>query len=194
MAAAGCGGCWTGEVRNALQKLPVVDASSAGDAARDLMSMQPINWAGVCDRVVDSYNAIWRPFDGVESPRAEAVQHRKLLTYAKYFRKEDKAAPRIADYFMDSSLAHCDIVRTARFKLGSHFLGVEKGRFNQVPWPQRRCTRCCDEHLSSLSCPVDDEAHLVFDCEAFENLRVDEVLDALQGSNGSIQDFFANNS
>ena len=52
LAAAGCGGCWTGEVRNALQKLPVVDASSAGDAARGLMSMQPINWAGVCDSVV----------------------------------------------------------------------------------------------------------------------------------------------
>ena len=32
---------------------------------------------------------------------------------------------------------------------------------------------------------MDDEAHLVLDCEAFENLRVDEVLDALQGSNGS---------
>ncbi len=77
-------------------------------------------------------------------------------------------------------LSHCDIVRTARFKLGSHFLGVEKGRFNKVPWPQRRCTRCCDEHLRSLSCPVDDEVHLVFDCEAFENLRVDKVLDALQ--------------
>jgi hypothetical protein len=194
LAAAGCGGCWTGEVRNALQKLPVVDASSAGDAARGLMSMQPINWAGVCDSVVDSYNAVWRPFDGVESPRAEAVEHRKLLTYAKYFRKEDQAVPEIADYFVDSSLSHCDVVRTARFKLGSHFLGVEKGRFNKVPWPQRRCTRCCDEHLRSLSCPVDDEVHLVFDCEAFENLRVDEVLDALQGSNGSIQDFFANNS
>ncbi len=35
--------------------------------------------------------------------------------------------------------------------------------------------------------------HLVFDYEAFENLRVDEVLDTLQGCNGSIQDFLANN-
>ncbi len=41
------------------------------------------------------------------------------------------------------------------------------------------------EHLSSLSCSVDDEVHLVLECEAFENLRVDEVLDALQGSNNS---------
>ena len=73
LVAAGCGGCWTGEVRNALQKLPVVDASSAGDATRDLMSMQQINWAGVCDSVVASYNSIWKPFEGVESPRAEAV-------------------------------------------------------------------------------------------------------------------------
>ena len=101
--------------------------------------------------------------------------------------------PGIADYFEDNKLSHCDVVRTARFKLGSHFLGAEKGRFNKVPWPQRRCTRCCDEHLSSLKCPVDDEVHLVFDCEAFENLRVDEVLDALQGSNGSIHDFSSQN-
>ncbi len=62
--------------------------------------------------------------------------------------------PEIADYFVDSRLSHCDIVRTARFKLRSHFLGVEKG-LNKVPWPQRRCTRCYDEHFSSLSCPVD---------------------------------------
>ena len=83
LAAAGCGGCWTGE-------LPVVDASSAGEATRDLMSMQAINWAGVYDSVVATYNSIWQPFDGVESPRAEAVEHRKLLTYAKYFRKSDQ--------------------------------------------------------------------------------------------------------
>ena len=109
-------------------------------------------------------------------------------------RKADQVLPQISDYFVDDKLSHGDVVRTARFKLGSHFLGVEKGRFNKVPWPQRLCTRCCDEHLSSLNCPVDDEAHLVFDCEAFEHLRVDEVLDVLQGSNGSIRDFFANNS
>ncbi len=110
----------------------------------------------------------------MDSPRAEAVDHRKLLTYAKYFRKEDQAVPEIADYFVDSRLSHCDItVRTARFKHGSHFLGVEKGRFNKGLWPQRPCTRCCDEHykcsVRSLSCPVDDEVHLVFECEAFEN-------------------------
>ena len=130
LAAAGCGGCWTGE-------LPVVDASSAGEATRDLMSMQAINWAGVCDSVVATYNSIWQPFDGVESPRAEAVEHRKLLTYAKYFRKSDQVLPQISDYFVDDKLSHRDIVRTARFKLGSHFLGVETGRFSKVPWSQR---------------------------------------------------------
>ncbi len=30
--------------------------------------------------------------------------------------------------------------------------------------------------------------HLVFDCEAFENFRMDEVLDALKGSNRVLQE------
>ncbi len=38
--------------------------------------------------------------------------------------------------------------------------------------------------FSSSSCPVDDEVHMVFDCEAFENPNVDKVLYALQGYNG----------
>ena len=127
-------------------------------------------------------------------PRAEAVEHRKLLTYAKYFRKVDQVLPQISEYFGNDKLSHCDVVRTARFKLGSHFLGVEKGRFNKIPWLHRCCTRCCEEHLSTLVCPVDDEMHLVFDCEAFEHLRVDEVFEALQGADGSIRDFFASNN
>ncbi len=40
------GGCWTGEVRNDLQKLQVMDASSAGEPARDLMSKQQIKFIG----------------------------------------------------------------------------------------------------------------------------------------------------
>ncbi len=54
LAAARCGGCWTGKVGMPWKMLLVVDASSAGDAARDLLSMQPIIWAGVCDSAVDT--------------------------------------------------------------------------------------------------------------------------------------------
>ncbi len=86
LAAAGCGGCWTGEVRNALQKLPVVNASSAGVAARKGSHVDATNKLGRGRCVIGWWTAIMPfgndllTFDGVESPRAEAVDHRKFVS------------------------------------------------------------------------------------------------------------------
>ncbi len=51
----------------------------------------------------------------MESPRAEAVEHRKLLIYANYFRKGDQAVPEMAEHFVDRRLSHCDIVLVLGF-------------------------------------------------------------------------------
>ena len=63
--------------------------------------------------------------------------------------------------------------------MGSHNLGVERGRFTRTPRSQRQCTRCSDDYLSSLSCSVDDEHHMLFDCEAFNHLRLGNVQDII---------------
>ena len=52
-----------------------------------------------------------------------------------------------------------------RFRLGTHDLGIELGRWLDIkPRHLRICSRC-DQHQ------LDDERHLVFECTAFEHLR-----------------------
>ena len=48
---------------------------------------------------------------------------------------------------------------------------METGKFGPTPlmWGERTCST--PEHLLSLDCGVDDEHHLIFDCEAFSDIR-----------------------
>ena len=46
------------------------------------------------------------------------------------------------------------------------------GRFRL--WQQLFCRRCSPAHLNTLSCKVDDEYHMLFDCEIFEDLRTSD--------------------
>jgi hypothetical protein len=55
--------------------------------------------------------------------------------------------------------------RLAQFRMGSHMLGVETGRWQRLPRAERLCQRC--------SCGVvDDEAHMVWGCPALVDQRV----------------------
>lgn len=53
-------------------------------------------------------------------------------------------------------------------------MGVEKGRYAGVPWTER-CERC-DEHNAILDCQIDDELHVLHDCETFNNARTELLL------------------
>ena len=77
----------------------------------------------------------------------------------------------------------------ARFRLGSHQLGVARGRFTnpRVPWGERTCERCSAAHLAGLTCKVDDEFHMIFDCQAFDDLRGQHATLFQIGSN--VRDF-----
>ena len=55
--------------------------------------------------------------------------------------------------------------RLAQFRMGSHILGVETGRWQRLPRAERLCPRC--------SCSVvDDEAHMIWGCPALIDQRV----------------------
>ena len=55
--------------------------------------------------------------------------------------------------------------RLAQFRMGSHMLGVETGRWQRLPRAERLCQRC--------SCNVvDDEAHMIWGCPALIDQRV----------------------
>lgn len=84
-------------------------------------------------------------------------------------------------------LTYEEVVSVARFRLGSHYLMVEKGRHltPQIPWVARKCTRCTQGR-------VDDELHMLFECERFqEQRRVLTPLDILPGdlTSSSVADF-----
>jgi DNA polymerase III epsilon subunit-like protein len=66
-------------------------------------------------------------------------------------------------------------------KLSSHKLRIETGRHKR-PWETREdriCTRC--QILSEERAPIDDEHHLLFDCQATAGVRQRHV--GLQATN-----------
>ena len=83
--------------------------------------------------------------------------------------------------------------RIAQFRMGSHMLGVETGRWQRLPRAERLCQRC--------SCGVvDDEAHMVWGCSAlidqrvqhselFEDSNIATVSDFLQQDAGQLAAF-----
>ena len=44
-----------------------------------------------------------------------------------------------------------------QFRVGSHWLRVQMGRFERLPYESRHCMQC-ESH------EVDDEMHMIFDC------------------------------
>ena len=83
--------------------------------------------------------------------------------------------------------------RLAQFRMGSHMLGVEIGRWQRLPRAERICQRCsCDA--------VDDEAHMVWGCaalidqrvqhsELFQDSNITTVADFLQQDAGQLAAF-----
>ena len=110
---------------------------------------------------------------------------RKVCTYAKDFRvdpRDDPAVepphifPPLANFYR-RGLMHDEVCHVSRFRLGSHNLEVERGRYHHIPWQDRICTRCSADFLLSEAflsrnrLAVDDELHAIFDCQAFDHLR-----------------------
>ena len=92
----------------------------------------------------------------------EAEQNVRLTTYHRWFGK-DSWGRRPSYLYFKTSAQRCSTFM--RFKLGSHDLGIELGRWkHRVPRFERVCRRC-DMH------ELDDERHMIFDCPVFEHLR-----------------------
>ena len=52
----------------------------------------------------------------------------------------------------------------ARFRLSSHHLHVETGRFMDMPYELRACEVCADT-------PIEDEPHVIFSCCRLNDIR-----------------------
>jgi hypothetical protein len=94
--------------------------------------------------------------------RITCVNNRKSLAYNHWFKEFSK--PQILVYSKNKNLSFEDVKYIARFRLGSHYLEVEQGRFSNISWHNRICKRCSSN-------TVDDACHLLLDCDFFKNVR-----------------------
>ena len=194
LAEIGCNDCWTSEVRSAIRTLPRTVHRHVEEAEGNLMAGVLIDWEGIDDCLAESYTSLWKLFDGVQCYRTVDAPMRKSLTYAKCFKSEVKEGSGTkcvfskCQKFYNGGFTPNDVSRIARFRLGSHNLQVERGRFAGVPWNDRCCSRCDSDFLDSLPCPVDDEHHMLFDCQAFNHLR-DEAISLMMVNSDLLDDF-----
>ena len=98
-------------------------------------------------------------------------------TYAELCRP-NPAKPRAPAYMFLSETTRHQVRQVARFRLGSHFLRVETGRWDGLDRELRRCMRCGEEWcagrehwagtLGAEGWPIDDETHVLFDWTVIE--------------------------
>ena len=142
--------CWMGDIAKFLQNIGCAFEPGDLPAIDEHMVM-----ASLCQ----AYDVVW---DGLCRQPRQAVSRVKLATYSAWF---DSGAwlkrPKYL-YFDFPAAATCLYIR---FRLGSHNLQVELGRFQHCrPRADRICERCAQGVL-------DDERHLIFECPAFEHFR-----------------------
>ncbi len=89
--------------------------------------------------------------------------------------------------YLKEVTSRAQLRRLAQLRTGSHQLRVETGRWERprVAREQRTCQRC-------LSGEVDDEHHMVFDCPALEEVRVQHA--GLFAGSADLRSFLAQES
>ena len=200
LAKENCIYCWTAEVRAATAALTVPPSEDSPTTPSPPLpppfaTVAKVDAGELLGQIWHTYEDAWgvRAQDGFV--REEEVAHRPRMTYASCFRlpagPPDEALPLPA--YLSSHDKH-DVRRMAGFRLGSHQLGVARGRFRDppVPWKERICTRCSGDHLAGLACKVDDEHHMIFDCEAFNDLRIE--YHSLFENTTTVRDFFSDDN
>lgn len=117
---------------------------------------------GFMTRLAQQQHDVW---GGLHvSPRAAPSSGAKLCTYHNWFGRPGKFS---AIPYYDLPLSITRLRALMQFRMGSHGLPIEQGRFvrPQLPRHLRRCTLC-----STLS--VGDERHYLFECPELHMARV----------------------
>ncbi len=94
--------------------------------------------------------------------RNTCVDDRKSLTNNHWFK--DSPKPQIPLYSKNKNLSFEDIKSIGRFRLRSHYLEVQQGRFSNISWQNRICKQCSSD-------TVDDACHLLLECDFFKDDR-----------------------
>jgi hypothetical protein len=109
--------------------------------------------------VVNSMHGPWLLQPCAVRSAPEGLKGFKLLTYCKWFRCEDTPKQQRYTFCLD----RYDQIRIiSQFRTGSHWLGIQQGRYRKQTRAQRTCGHCSGE--------VEDEMH-IFYCPQYSALR-----------------------
>jgi len=174
-----CSTCWSAELADALKSIGDAAGQPAqGDSwAEKVRQGNPLGCnPAVLGATLSAYGVLaWRECEGrhglVRSPQLPPGARRKILTYHTHFKPA--LSDQVPAYLRLDQELHKQIRQLARFRLSCHKLQVELARHRRplASWADRTCTRCSAAHLATLACAVDDEHHMIFDCERFAALR-----------------------
>ena len=155
-------GCWVRQVR---------DASSEHGWSEVVNSLNSLAKVDVTP-VMHKWKAWFATRLGAATgdPALAQCVKRRLCTYNRYFKKQALGSWwQLPEHLTSGLKLHRDVVRSmTRFRVSSHSLGVETGRYNGTAFEQRICQRC---EAQGRGEHVDTETHLVFDCVTSEALR-----------------------
>lgn len=132
---------------------------------------QPIDLGTVCNRMSEKWeHAVWGVVNdlgedwalapcAVRAAPTSFSAGFKLYTYKSWFCMDDWSRKQHWSYYLQK---HEQIKAMAQFRLGSHWLEIQRGRFARRARDARCCGRCGMR---------EDEAHLL-ECPAYEDLRL----------------------
>ena len=97
------------------------------------------------------------------APRVAPSVGAKSCTYHRWFGRPPKI---MFEPYYELPLSMSKLRLLMQFRMGSHSLPIEQGRFVRPPLPRhlRRCTHC-------RTLAIGDERHYLFDCPHFAHIR-----------------------
>ena len=131
---------------------------------------------GFMTRLAQQQHGVWAGLH--VSPRTAPSSGAKLCTYHHWFGRPEKFR---ADPYYELPLPITRLRALMQFRMGSHCLPIEQGRFVRPRLPRhlRRCTLC-----DSLS--TGDERHYLFECSELQSVR-DQFSSLFDDASGSMR-------
>ncbi|KAJ9529181.1 hypothetical protein QJQ45_007858 [Haematococcus lacustris] len=167
-----CQANWSAQFQLAARELMGGEFTLSPDMVLGTKAME-VKW-------LERWGRRWVGFEG--DPRLpETVQR---CSYAAWFKHGDGIGiNHMAPHLLNRQLSTEVRTSLTRFRLCNSGLGVEKARFEGVPFIDRTCTRCTEG-------VVDDAMHFIFECTATSSIREQpEFAMTLQNNNENLHDF-----
>jgi hypothetical protein len=166
LAASGASLTWAHQVQQCLRMAGVHDQADVLGSGQVVATQAAVN--ALADTIQEK---AWQGVHDDDAANGSVVRTAddkrpcfKLLTYRAWFSRNGIYAGRSFMFYVDRRE---QVVALARFRLGSHHLNIETGRWSRRKRSERDPCPCC---ATSGQAERDDELHLLL-CPAYEKLR-----------------------